>query len=197
MITNIKSRRVVLKHSEQKVSNISFILPWKMQKIVTHMQVKARRTSHQPCLTKVAKELKASGIPSTVLYTSQYFSDVIKFGWLQPQKDGSVMLGMPCPDDTIIPAFPVEQTGLWVLEALNNPSKWIGTSSTSNDNVSRDDMQACTEIDSLESMAKTLSEVSGKVVHTRHMTDEEFLSEKNQQETTLEVWKQFKVFYDK
>lgn len=48
---------------------------------------------------------------------------------LKPNNDGTFTLGLPAPDHTLVPGVVVEQTGEWVLTALQNPDKYIGESS--------------------------------------------------------------------
>jgi hypothetical protein len=44
---------------------------------------------------------------------------------LTAKADGSVQLDNPMPDDTVVPSFAVEQTGLWAAAAFKDPKKWI------------------------------------------------------------------------
>lgn len=74
----------------------------------------------------VSDYIRSNNIPATLLYTSLYYSDIIKFGMLQKQGDGSVLIKVPMPDDGGLVSFAVEQTGLWVKAAFDAPASWIG-----------------------------------------------------------------------
>ena len=56
-------------------------------------------------------------------------------------------------------------------------------------------MEAVSDLGTVADMAKTLSEVSGKTVVPRHMTDEEFFADSLKQQITPELWLQYKMFY--
>lgn len=45
---------------------------------------------------------------------------------VKENEDGTFTLGLPGPDHTLVPGVVVEQTGDWVVAALNHPEKWIG-----------------------------------------------------------------------
>jgi hypothetical protein len=72
---------------------------------------------------------KEQGYPVTDLYTSHYISNLIKFGNVKNNGDGTLSLITPIPDEAPLPNFAVEQTGGWVVAAFNNPDLWIGMSS--------------------------------------------------------------------
>ena len=68
---------------------------------------------------------RKQGYPVTNLYTAFYLSNLTKFGLLEKQDDGSLLIKIGNYDDAPIPAFAVEQTGGWVLSAFKN-EKYIG-----------------------------------------------------------------------
>lgn len=71
--------------------------------------------------------MKKLGVPGTQLYTSYYYSNLLS-AKLAEQADGTVVIQLPLPDDTVIPAFNAEQIGLFARVAFRNPDKWIGAS---------------------------------------------------------------------
>lgn len=42
------------------------------------------------------------------------------------KEPNTFILNLPLPDDSLIPGFPVAQTGLWVKTAFDDPKNWIG-----------------------------------------------------------------------
>lgn len=70
------------------------------------------------------EELLSAGVPTTTLHSSVPYNRVVT--WLRNGPDGSLILDIPVPDDTKIPFFAIEQTGEYVLAALNNPKRWVG-----------------------------------------------------------------------
>lgn len=65
----------------------------------------------------------------THLYLTAYFENVVKYGQVKANDDGTFTFGYAAPDDTVVPGVPVSQTGEWVVEALSNPDKWLRASS--------------------------------------------------------------------
>ncbi|WRT69918.1 uncharacterized protein IL334_006909 [Kwoniella shivajii] len=134
----------------------------------------------------VSRYLKQHGIPHTNLVTCNYFSNLTKFGMLKPTEEKSKwLLAFGVPDDTVISSFPVEQTGLWVKEALYNPDKWIGK-----------DMYATTDSLSISQMADTLARVGKVTVETLQLTRDDFYSDKHKQQTGEELWLAMKLIYE-
>ena len=54
-----------------------------------------------------------------------YLSNLVKFGFLEKQEDGSLLVKISNFDDASLPVYAVEQTGGWVLAALKD-EKLIG-----------------------------------------------------------------------
>ncbi|WWC64916.1 uncharacterized protein I303_107530 [Kwoniella dejecticola CBS 10117] len=139
----------------------------------------------------VMKHLKDNDIPHTNLITCNYFSNLTKFGFLKP-KSGSKedskegwALDIAVPDDTVLSSYPVEQTGLWVKEALSNPDKWIGK-----------DMYATTSSLTVKEMAGVISKIGGVKVDTRGVGKEEFYSDGLRQAVGEEMWLALKLIVE-
>lgn len=52
---------------------------------------------------------------------------------IEKKDDGSILLNWSVPDDCLLVAYAVEQTGAWIVEAFKDPTKWIGSSRTSSE----------------------------------------------------------------
>ncbi|WWC69236.1 uncharacterized protein I206_103173 [Kwoniella pini CBS 10737] len=143
---------------------------------VPHFQSKAN----------VTKYIKATCLPTTYLYTSYYFSNATKFGQISKDKNDRLLLSIPAPDECLIPGYAVEQTGKWVLKALQNPNEFIGK-----------DIQACSDIISVAQMASTLSDVAETKFDTLELSKEEFYSEDYKKKTDKEIWVNMEMFYRK
>lgn len=74
----------------------------------------------------VSEWAKEKGYPVTDLYTSHYISNLVKFGQLKKNDDGTLTITSPTPDDAPLPNYAVEQTGGWVSAIFNNPDEYIG-----------------------------------------------------------------------
>ncbi|KAF8336248.1 uncharacterized protein EI90DRAFT_3152483 [Cantharellus anzutake] len=73
----------------------------------------------------VDKYIQTKEVPTTFLFTSPYFSNITKFGWLK--KDGdTINVKAPLPYDVPIPFYDPTETGEWVKNILKNPDEWIG-----------------------------------------------------------------------
>ncbi|KZV81691.1 NAD(P)-binding protein [Exidia glandulosa HHB12029] len=85
---------------------------------------------HYDSKAQVDEYLKASGIPHTSLYNCGYFENLISpvsgFQLCKKLDDGTISVEIPIPADSYMAFYSVDQTGGWVLEALKNPSRWIG-----------------------------------------------------------------------
>lgn len=71
-------------------------------------------------------------MPHTVLHTSVPFNRIDT--WLEDKGDGFVV-NLPVPDETQIPWFSSEQTGEYVLAALENPKRWLGGFTVNNTDI--------------------------------------------------------------
>lgn len=112
----------------------------------------------------LAKRLRAAGVPTTLLYTSYYYSNVL--GQIVDNGD-HVLIGNPLPDNVILPSFAVEQTGLWVAKAFEDP-KWIGK-----------DMYAAAQNMTVLQVAEGIAKITGRVVKTKQVTDDQFAADKD------------------
>ncbi|WWC72314.1 uncharacterized protein I206_106276 [Kwoniella pini CBS 10737] len=150
-------------------------------------QVKEGECPHFESKNTVSKYLKEKNIPHTNLITCNYFSNLTKFGFLKPnesEKDKWV-LAFPIPDDTKISSFPVEQTGIWVKEALSNPDKWIGK-----------DIYATTSSLTIREMADVLSKIGGVQVSTLGVSKSYFYSNENKNSVGEELWLALKLIVE-
>jgi len=84
---------------------------------VPHFQSKA----------EIGHYLNKIGVPTSNLATSFYYENLLStaFGMLA-WRDDTLVFTLPYPTDATIPSYSVTDTGAFVLEALNNPEKWIG-----------------------------------------------------------------------
>jgi hypothetical protein len=150
----------------------------------------------------VADYIKALGISATFLYTCPYIENCIKFGQLK-KEEGSWVLHYPCPDETVLPVFAVEQTGAWVLPAFKNPEEWRGESNFIGDNVwicSGKDVAAVSEHITVAGLAKVFSEVSGKHIEAGHVSEDTFVGsgkEAFQKTVTMGRWVNYYYFWRK
>ncbi|WWD03819.1 hypothetical protein V865_001875 [Kwoniella europaea PYCC6329] len=139
---------------------------------------------HYESKNAVSRYLKEKGIPHTLLFTFNYFSNLVKFGQLKPPAEGGDewLLDVPAPDDLKIPSYPAEQTGLWVKEALDNRDKWLGKNIYAN-------TSSPTPLD----MAQSLSRKFNAKVTTANVTLEQFHTEEHKQKIGEELWLAYKV----
>ena len=81
-------------------------------------------------LMQVSQWAREEGYPLTHLYIGFYLSNLAKFGFLEKQADGSLLVKISMPDDAPIPVYAVEQTGGWVLAAFKDKA-YIGKCTSS------------------------------------------------------------------
>jgi hypothetical protein len=74
----------------------------------------------------VSDWVRKNKLPVTNLYMTFYFSGISRNNLCTADGDGTYTLGLPAPDQTVVPGVPVEQTGEWVAAALEEPEKWTG-----------------------------------------------------------------------
>ncbi|BEJ07042.1 hypothetical protein CcaverHIS641_0403110 [Cutaneotrichosporon cavernicola] len=79
---------------------------------------------HFDAKAEVVKYIKAQGVPATILYSSYYFTNLLS-AKLEERGD-EIVLKLPLPDDTVIPAFNPNQIGLFARLAFENPQEWTG-----------------------------------------------------------------------
>lgn len=123
--------------------------------------------------------MKDKNIPATNLYTSYFFQNLLMDKWTD--KGQTRVLSLPMPDDAKMPGFNVDDIGLWVRAALEDPEKWIGK-----------DMQACSDMLSPKRIAEILSEVSGHKWDTEHFTKEAFMALEHDMDH--ELWLNYLAF---
>ncbi|KAF8336244.1 uncharacterized protein EI90DRAFT_3014058 [Cantharellus anzutake] len=73
----------------------------------------------------VDKYIQTKKVPTTFLFTSGYFNNLTKFGWLKKEGD-TINLNIPLPYDVPYPFYEATATGEWVKNILKNPDEWIG-----------------------------------------------------------------------
>jgi len=142
---------------------------------------------------------KKEGYPVTHLYTSHYISNLVKFGALSREADGSLKLSTPTPDDAPMPNFAVEQTGGWVLAAFNNPDKYIGESAISPGGAALTigaDIDACSEVITVKKWAEIISQATGKPCTTLGIGMDEFMNDKDKYQQVPELYLNYKAFAD-
>ncbi|KAF8336246.1 uncharacterized protein EI90DRAFT_3045003, partial [Cantharellus anzutake] len=71
------------------------------------------------------KYIQAKKVPATFLFTSGYFNNLTKFGWLKKEGD-TININIPFPYDVPYPFYEATATGEWVKNILKNPDEWIG-----------------------------------------------------------------------
>ncbi|KAL7425279.1 hypothetical protein Q5752_000967 [Cryptotrichosporon argae] len=109
----------------------------------------------------VTTYIKSIDLPATNLFTSAYYSNILYSHFNAPNSKTGDTYVIPFinSDETRVPGYAVEQTGLWVKAALDNPDKWI-----------RKDMYACGDKPKTAEMAAIIGEVTGLKVETAHRT---------------------------
>lgn len=140
---------------------------------------------HMDKKAEVSAWCKKEGYPVTHLYTSHYISNLVKFGALSKEADGSLKLSTPTPDDAPMPNFAVEQTGGWVLAAFNTPDKYIGA-----------DIDACSEVITVKKWAEIISQATGKQCTTLGIGMDDFMNDKDKYQQVPELYLNYKAFAD-
>lgn len=140
---------------------------------------------HFDSKTRIADRLKASGLPTTILLSSYYYSNV---KWFLPSdaeddKTKPITIACPMPDDVVLPSYAVEQTGSWAAAAFRDPGRWVGK-----------DMEAAGENMTVKQVADQLAEVTGREVRTLGMTHEQF---RNDKEMDREWYANFDAMFKK
>ncbi|KAK8853505.1 hypothetical protein IAR55_004212 [Kwoniella newhampshirensis] len=144
---------------------------------------------HYESKAAVSRYLRENNIPHTNLLTCNYFSNFTKFGLLKRSETDANANGwtvtFPVPDNTLVSSYAVEQTGLWVVEALKKPEQWLGKV-----------MQVCSSCITVTEMAECLSRVSGSQVDRLHLTKEQFYSDAHKAAVGEEFWLACKVLVE-
>lgn len=85
-----------------------------------------QKLPHFDAKSRVTAKMKKANVPATQVYASYFYQNLLSAKWKQ-QGDQRI-LGLPMPDDALIPALDVSQIGLWIRVALDDPETWIGES---------------------------------------------------------------------
>ncbi|BEI83710.1 hypothetical protein CcaverHIS002_0403140 [Cutaneotrichosporon cavernicola] len=136
---------------------------------------------HFDAKAEVVKYIKAQGVPATILYSSYYFTNLLS-AKLEERGD-EIVLKLPLPDDTVIPAFNPNQIGLFARLAFENPQEWTGK-----------DMFACGENVRVDKIASVLSDLSSRKYVTMGVSRDDFLALPG--EMDQELWLNYRAFVD-
>jgi len=75
----------------------------------------------------IGRYLDKIGVPSSNVLTSFYYENFLsEAARMVSWRDDTVVFSLAYPGDASIPAYAVADTGAFVLEAFNNPDKWMG-----------------------------------------------------------------------
>jgi len=140
---------------------------------VPHLQSKA----------EIEHYLKKIGVPTSNVITSFYYENLLStgFGFVK-WRDDTVVFNVPYPADSTIPSFSVSDTGAFVLEAFNNPDKWIGKT-----------LPAISEHISMNEITSTCARVTGLKVVNEPIEMEEY---RKGGPVAEELYLNMKWFYD-
>ncbi|KAF8587069.1 NAD(P)-binding protein [Ramaria rubella] len=111
------------------------------------------RGAHWESKADVNDYLRASGLPSTSLFTSYYFENYTRQLPLIKNFDGTFTFPVELTPDIPIAVYSAAETGAWVLAAFKNPEQWIGK-----------EMRVASEFISARDMVKVITEYSGKTI---------------------------------
>ncbi|KAH7345596.1 hypothetical protein B0J17DRAFT_640475 [Rhizoctonia solani] len=128
--------------------------------------------------------LIASGLPRTSIYLTFYYSNMFLFDAIKKRTDGTFHMDFPFPTDSPIPSLSASDVGGFVLAAFLDPAKWIGQ-----------DMRLCTEFITPREYATIFEEVSGKSVHVKEVTLDDFMNMDGNPYPS-EVWSVLRWFLD-
>ncbi|CAE6438204.1 unnamed protein product [Rhizoctonia solani] len=128
--------------------------------------------------------LIASGVPRTSIYLTFYYSNMFLFDAIKKRTDGTFQMDFPFPTDSPIPSLSASDVGGFVLAAFLDPAKWIGQ-----------DMRLCTEFITPREYATIFEEVSGKSVHVKEVTFDDFMNMDGSPYPSA-VWSVFRWFLD-
>ncbi|KAG8706638.1 hypothetical protein FRC11_008072 [Ceratobasidium sp. 423] len=128
--------------------------------------------------------LIASKLPRTSIYLAFYYSNIFIFDALRKRTDGAFQFDLPFPTDSPIPSLSPCDVGGFVLAAFLDPAKWIGQ-----------DMRLCTEFITPREYATVFEEVSGKPVHVKEVTIDDFMKNDGSLYPP-EVWSGMRWFLD-
>ena len=151
----------------------------------------------------VVRYIKSTSLPTTFFYTCTPFSTIVRKKRIYKKEgDDHFTLDMPFPDDLALPGYPVEETGEWVRAAFAKPKKWIGASSLSRRHchgrslMLGQDLTACSEFSTPQSMADELSHIFHQPVETGHISKETFYSDQHRHKIGQVAWTHYKAFYE-
>ncbi|QRW10708.1 NmrA-like family domain-containing protein 1 [Ceratobasidium sp. AG-Ba] len=135
---------------------------------VPYINHKAAATAH----------MRKSGVPSTALYLTWYFSNVFLAEAIRRNPmSGGWISKFPFPLDTPIPSISPRDIGAYALGAFANPAEWIGQ-----------DMRPCNELITPRQYAEVYGEVTGSQVDIIETTREEVLNQQIQPFPEIFKW---------
>ncbi|CAE6459329.1 unnamed protein product [Rhizoctonia solani] len=145
---------------------------------------KATNIQHFVLSADINDFLIASKLPRTSIYLTFYYSNLFLFDAIKKRTDGTFQMELFFPTDSPIPSLSASDVGGFVLAAFLDPAKWIGR-----------DMRLCTEFITPREYATIFEEVSGKPVHVKEVSLDDFM-QMNGNPYPPEVWSVFCWFLD-
>ncbi|CAE6407070.1 unnamed protein product [Rhizoctonia solani] len=128
--------------------------------------------------------LIGSKLPRTSIYATFYYSNIFLFDAIKKHTDGTFHMDLYFPTDSPIPSLSASDVGGFVLAAFLDPAKWVGQ-----------DMRLCTEFITPREYATIFEEISGKPVHVKEVTLDEFMK-MDGSPYPPEVWSVLRWFLD-
>ncbi|KAF8336251.1 uncharacterized protein EI90DRAFT_3152485 [Cantharellus anzutake] len=124
----------------------------------------------------VDKYIQTKKVPTTTLFTSVYFNNLVNFGWLKKEGD-TIKVDVPLPYDVPVPWYEATATGEWVKNILKNPDEWIGKRA-----------EAYGSLNTAEEIAEVLKRKTAKNVVLNKVTHEQFHSKEFHDAIGDEIW---------
>lgn len=109
--------------------------------------------------------LKASGVPRTTFCNPFYYENLVNpyMGAVKKEEDGTLVLGLSIPEDTLLPSYSNDQAGAWILTVFKNPSEWIG-----------EEIFPIAEFNTPKTFAAVMSKALGQEVKAKPLSREDF-----------------------
>ncbi|EUC61000.1 NmrA family containing protein, partial [Rhizoctonia solani AG-3 Rhs1AP] len=145
---------------------------------------KATNIQHFVFSADVNDFLIGSKLPRTSIYITFYYSNIFLFDAIKKRADGTFEMDLSFPTDSPIPSLSASDVGGFVLAAFLDPAKWVGQ-----------DMRLCTEFITPREYATIFEEVSGKPVHVKEISLDDFMK-MDGSPYPPEVWSVFHWFLD-
>ncbi|KAF8336254.1 NmrA-domain-containing protein [Cantharellus anzutake] len=133
----------------------------------------------------VEKYIKTKKFPATILFTSVYFNNLTKYGWLKKEGD-TFQADIPIPFDVPIPLYDGNETGEWVNNILKNPDEWIGKRA-----------DTFGSLNTPEEIVEVIRKKTGKIVVLNKVTYEQFHSKEYHDAIGDELWLNNKYIVDR